>query len=81
MNPTKLFRGHIRYSNNRKVCTHNMDSFCSHNMDNSCSHNIRNFHNIRKMDIHNKMGMAPRYNKDQEYKLRTLSPKEAKLLK
>ena len=81
MNPTKLFRGHIRYSNNRNVCTHDKDSSCSHNKDNSCSHNIRNFHNIRKMDMHYKMGMTPRYNKEQEYIPRTPSPKEAKLLK
>ena len=93
MNPTKLFRGHIRYSNNRKVCSPDMDSSYSHNirdshdfhnMGSSYSHNIRDshdFHNIRKMDIHNKMGMAPHYNKEQEYIPRTPSPKEAKLLK
>ena len=93
MNPTKLFRGHIRYSNNHKVCTHDKDSSCSHNilnshnirkMGSSYSHNIRNIHNfrnIRKMDIHYKMGMAPRYNKEQEYIPRTPSPKEPKLLK
>ena len=76
MNPTKLLRGHIRYSNNRKVCSPDMDSSYSHNIRDS-----HDFHNIRKMDIHNKMGMAPRYNKEQEYIPRTPSPKEAKLLK
>jgi hypothetical protein len=84
MNPKKLFRGHIRYSNNHKVCTHDKDSSCSHNILNS--HNIRKMgssysRNIRKMDIHYKMGMAPRYNKEQEYIPRTPLPKEAKLLK